>query len=74
LYYACFYAAGALLAKHKVEVNSHPGVNYIPRSRPMLKYGIQSLNENKIILPSSQKNWPDKDRLVQRFDAFRQVG
>lgn len=41
---------------------------------PMLKYGIQSLNENKIILPSSQKNWPDRDRLAQRFDAFRQVG
>ena len=26
LYYACFYAVGALLAKHKIEVNSHAGV------------------------------------------------
>jgi len=41
---------------------------------PMLKYGIQSLNENKIILPSSQRDWPDRNRLAQRFDAFRQVG
>ncbi len=41
---------------------------------PMLKYGIQSLNDNKIILPSSRNNWPDRDRLAQRFDAFRQVG
>ena len=26
MYYACFYAIGALLAKHKIEVSSHPGV------------------------------------------------
>ncbi len=26
MYYACFYAIGALLAKHQIEVNSHPGV------------------------------------------------
>ncbi len=26
MYYACFYAVGALLAKHKIEVNSHQGV------------------------------------------------
>ncbi len=26
MYYACFYAIGALLAKHKIEVGSHPGV------------------------------------------------
>ena len=26
MYYACFYAIGALLAKHKIEVSSHTGV------------------------------------------------
>jgi len=26
MYYACFYAIGALLAKHKIEVSSHQGV------------------------------------------------
>ena len=26
MYYACFYAIGALLAQHKIEVNSHTGV------------------------------------------------
>ncbi len=26
LYYACFYAAGALLMKHNIEVSSHAGV------------------------------------------------
>ena len=26
MYYACFYAIGALLAKLKIEVSSHPGV------------------------------------------------
>lgn len=26
MYYACFYAVGALLAKHQIEVSSHPGV------------------------------------------------
>jgi len=26
MYYACFYAVGALLAKHKINVSSHPGV------------------------------------------------
>lgn len=26
MYYACFYAIGALFAKHKIEVDSHSGV------------------------------------------------
>jgi uncharacterized protein (UPF0332 family) len=26
MYYACFYAIGALLAKHKIDVSSHTGV------------------------------------------------
>jgi len=38
---------------------------------PMLKHGIQSLNDQRLLLPSSRRDWPDKDRLAQRFDVFR---
>jgi putative restriction endonuclease len=37
---------------------------------PMLKYGIQSLNNASLILPSSKKNYPDRDRLEVRFQKF----
>lgn len=38
--------------------------------RPMLKYGLQSLNNNRLILPRHREEWPDRDRLDIRFDAF----
>ncbi len=41
---------------------------------PMLKYGIQSLNNAHIILPASKRDWPDRDRLGQRFADFRGAG
>jgi putative restriction endonuclease len=37
---------------------------------PMLRYGIQSLENSKIILPRHQKDWPDKERLERRFITF----
>lgn len=37
---------------------------------PMLKYGIQLLEDQKIILPSNSKNWPDKERLELRYMLF----
>jgi putative restriction endonuclease len=37
---------------------------------PMLKYGIQYLENNKIILPNNKKNWPDRRRLEVRFEGF----
>lgn len=37
---------------------------------PMLKYGIQSLNNSKLILPSNKINWPDRERLERRFSTF----
>jgi len=40
---------------------------------PMLKYGIQSLENQKIILPSHKRDWPDKDRLDQRYERFKNV-
>jgi putative restriction endonuclease len=41
---------------------------------PMLKYGIQLLENNDLILPNSKRNWPDKDRLATRFDEFLKAG
>lgn len=37
---------------------------------PMLKYGIQSLNNANLILPLSKKNYPDRERLEIRFLKF----
>lgn len=41
---------------------------------PMLKYGIQELQNQKIILPNNKNMWPDRDRLSIRFAKFREVG
>lgn len=37
---------------------------------PMLKYGIQSLNNSRIILPVNKMDWPDRERLERRFNSF----
>ena len=37
---------------------------------PMLKYGIQFLDNNKLILPRNRENWPDRERLYLRFNQF----
>lgn len=41
---------------------------------PMLKYGIQSLNNIQLILPNDKRNWPDRERLEIRFSAFLKAG
>ncbi|HBS87433.1 MAG: hypothetical protein A2W91_00795 [Bacteroidetes bacterium GWF2_38_335] len=41
---------------------------------PMLKYGIQSMDKNKLILPKSHKHYPDKERLDKRFEGFMKAG
>jgi putative restriction endonuclease len=41
---------------------------------PMLKYGIQLLNNNGLILPNNKRNYPDKDRLSTRFEEFLKAG
>lgn len=41
---------------------------------PMLRYGIQSLNNSRLILPVDKKNWPDKTRLEVRFSEFLKAG
>jgi len=37
---------------------------------PMLKHGIQSLENQQIHLPNHKRDWPDKYRLEERFDLF----
>ena len=37
---------------------------------PMLKYGIQYLDNTKLILPSKKIHWPDKERLEIRYLTF----
>jgi putative restriction endonuclease len=41
---------------------------------PMLRYGIQSLNNTKSILPLHKRHWPDKERLEQRYSDFLKAG
>lgn len=41
---------------------------------PMLKYGIQLLDNHNLILPKNSNNWPDKNRLATRFDIFLNAG
>lgn len=37
---------------------------------PMLEYGIKNMNKTQILLPSDDKQRPDRDRLQQRFSEF----
>jgi hypothetical protein len=39
----------------------------------MLKHGIQEMNDQKIILPYRKKDWPDPERLDERYEAFKSV-
>jgi len=41
---------------------------------PMLRYGLQSLDNSKLILPRNQRDYPDRERLDRRFGEFLNVG
>jgi len=41
---------------------------------PMLKHGLQALDNTKITLPSRRSNWLDSERLEIRFSQFLQAG
>lgn len=41
---------------------------------PMLKFGIQLLDNNKIILPKYKSDWPDRERLEERYQQFKSAG
>lgn len=40
---------------------------------PMLRYGLQELNSGAISLPARKADWPDRDRLSERYSRFLQV-
>jgi putative restriction endonuclease len=40
---------------------------------PMLKHGIQELHNKTLLLPSNSRNWPDQERLEERFILFKNV-
>lgn len=37
---------------------------------PMLKYGLQEMHKKKIILPSSESDWPNPEFLGNRYNEF----
>ena len=39
---------------------------------PMLLHGLQGMHEQKLVLPSRKEQWPDPDRLGERYDRFRE--
>lgn len=41
---------------------------------PMLKYGLQQMDRRRLWVPRRAAQQPDKDRLAQRFEAFRSAG
>lgn len=41
---------------------------------PMLKHGIQELQNQKLILPSQKNLWPDRARLSIRYEKFKEAG
>lgn len=41
---------------------------------PMLKYGLQRMDQRRLWIPRHGKDRPDRDRLAARFDTFNNVG
>ena len=41
---------------------------------PMLRYGIQEMHGQEILLPSKRNNWPDQNKLEIRFKRFLKAG
>lgn len=37
---------------------------------PMLKYGLQEVDRKTLTLPQSKDQWPDQNRLAQRFSVY----
>jgi putative restriction endonuclease len=41
---------------------------------PMLRYGLQSLNDGRLQLPAKRKDYPDRERLEMRYSLFLKAG
>ncbi len=44
------------------------------RDGPMLRHGLQEMNRRPLALPVRKVEWPDRQRLAERFRSFREVG
>lgn len=40
---------------------------------PVLQYGLKNLHGSSLILPSSERDWPDRDNLALRYEKFLDV-
>lgn len=41
---------------------------------PMLQHGLKELHRQRLILPGTKSNWPDKALLDRRYQQFKQIG
>jgi len=41
---------------------------------PMLRYGLQKMNDQTILLPAHKGDWPERDRLSERYKRFLEAG
>jgi putative restriction endonuclease len=41
---------------------------------PMLKHGLQEMRGRLLVLPVRKREWPDRQRLATRWQAFSEAG
>ena len=41
---------------------------------PMLQHGLKEMQGRSIHVPKKPEQWPDREKLEQRFEEFRRVG
>ena len=58
-------------ADYVVHIN---GALLLETDGPMLKHGLQEMNNRMIALPKRLADLPDRERLSARFEAFRKAG
>jgi hypothetical protein len=39
----------------------------------MLKYGLQEMHGQDLLLPGRRNDWPDRERLDLRFNQFKEA-
>lgn len=44
------------------------------RDGPMLQYGLQAMDGRALGRPDRRSDWPDREFLAERFDAFSSMG
>ena len=77
----CRLKHGELLDAAHIISDNNPGYNVHVREDileevdgPMLKYGLQSMHGNRLILPKHKVDFPDRERLEYRYEQFMKAG